>query len=211
MIRADKRKYHYIYKITRFDGKYYIGMHSTDKIEDGYFGSGKLITRSIKKHGIDKHTKEILELLSSRTELKIKERQIVNEEIVDDPKCMNLRLGGDGWESTEASKAAISGNRSSNRDHKTSNAKAVLTKKARGSGNFFGGGCNWTGRTHSEEAKKKIGLANSIAQAGEKNPNFGTCWVVKENIKPIKIKKEQLDEYIQNGYSRGRKNIGLLI
>lgn len=34
--RADERKFHYIYKITRFDGKYYIGMHSTDDLDDGY-------------------------------------------------------------------------------------------------------------------------------------------------------------------------------
>jgi hypothetical protein len=27
MIRADQRKFHYIYKITREDGKFYVGMH----------------------------------------------------------------------------------------------------------------------------------------------------------------------------------------
>ena len=54
---------------------------------------------------------------------------------------------------------------------------------------------------HSPETKHKMSLSGS----GEKNSNFGTCWGVKENVKPFKIKKEQLDEYILNGYSRGRK------
>lgn len=100
MIRADKRKYHYIYKITRtFDGKFYIGMHSTEDVNNGYFGSGKLITRSIKKHGIDKHTKEILEYLPSREELKLREKEIISKDLLENKNCMNLKLGGEGgWD-----------------------------------------------------------------------------------------------------------------
>lgn len=96
MQRADKRRYHYIYKITRDDGRYYIGMHSTDNLDDGYFGSGKLITRSIKKHGREKHTKEILELLESRALLVKREKELVSPELVRDVQCMNLGLGGHG-------------------------------------------------------------------------------------------------------------------
>ncbi len=97
--RADQRKFHYIYKITRDDGPYYIGMHSTDDLDDGYFGSGKKITRSIKKHGLEKHKKEILEFLPSREALRDREKQLVTEETVSDPLCMNIALsGGHGWQ-----------------------------------------------------------------------------------------------------------------
>lgn len=94
--RAANRKYHYIYKITRDDGKYYIGLHSTDDLDDGYFGSGKRVTRSIKMHGKDRHVKEILEFLPCRETLKAREQEIVCAELLKDEQCMNLTLGGGG-------------------------------------------------------------------------------------------------------------------
>lgn len=99
MQRADQRKFHYIYKITRTDGKYYIGLHSTDCLDDGYFGSGQLLWKSIKKHGKEKHTKAIIEFLPSRTEVKLKEAALVNDALLKDPLCMNLCMGGGGRDS----------------------------------------------------------------------------------------------------------------
>lgn len=92
--RADKRAYHYIYKITRADGKYYIGMHSTDDLEDGYFGSGQRLWKSINKHGKEKHIKEIVEFLPTRKALAERERELVNPATLKDSKCLNLALGG---------------------------------------------------------------------------------------------------------------------
>lgn len=63
---------------------------------------------------------------------------------------------------------------------------------------------DWTGRRHREETKLKIAKSMVGVQVGEKNSQFGTCWVT-DGVKPIKIKKEQLDEYLADGYSRGRK------
>ena len=52
MERASRRKYHYIYKTTCIiNDKFYIGMHSTDNMEDGYIGSGKRLWHSINYHG----------------------------------------------------------------------------------------------------------------------------------------------------------------
>lgn len=97
--RADRREFHVIYKIMRFDGMYYIGKHSTDNLDDAYLGSGTRISRSIAKYGVLAHTKIILEMLPSRAELNIREREIVNDELLRDPLCMNLKVGGDGgWD-----------------------------------------------------------------------------------------------------------------
>lgn len=90
------KKYHYIYKITRFDGKYYIGRRSTDDLDDGYFGSGVYIRNSVKRYGKDAHKKEILEFCEDKQKLILREAEIVTEEIVNDPLCMNLTKGGGG-------------------------------------------------------------------------------------------------------------------
>jgi hypothetical protein len=92
--RIKDRKYHYIYKITRDDGKYYIGLHSTDNLDDGYFGSGQVLWHSIRAHGKEKHSMEILEFFDSRDAINEREKQLVSLEEVKSRECLNLRCGG---------------------------------------------------------------------------------------------------------------------
>jgi hypothetical protein len=97
MKRAQRRKYHYIYKTTcKITKRYYYGMHSTDNLDDNYFGSGSELSKSIKKYGLSNHDKEIIEFYENREELKERESYIVNENIFKDPLCMNLAKGGGG-------------------------------------------------------------------------------------------------------------------
>ena len=197
-MRADQRKFHYIYKITRTDGsgKYYIGMHSTDDLEDGYFGSGILLWKSIKKHGKEKHVKEIIEYLSSRAELRAREREIVNEELLSDKKCMNLKPGGAGgthgkerWQlGSEAEKRRRQG------------LSVALSRRLHGKSREWPSP-GFSGKHHSEETKQKMCKPKN---QGAANSQFGTCWVTKETSS-IKIKKHLLEEYLALGYTPGRK------
>jgi len=67
-----------IYKITNtVNGKFYIGKHQTENLDDGYMGSGKLVKRAIKKYGKDKFKKEILFLCESEQEMDQKEKELV--------------------------------------------------------------------------------------------------------------------------------------
>lgn len=65
---------------------------------------------------------------------------------------------------------------------------------------------NWVGRKHTEETKNKIKKCHAETgyQKGEKNSQFGTCWVYNDE-ESIRIKKEELSEYISNGWKKGRK------
>ena len=92
-----EKKYHIIYKTTcLINKKYYIGMHSTDDLEDGYMGSGKALKFSIKRYGKENHKVEILEMVESRELLGEREKAIVTLNKVRDSNCMNLKVGGIG-------------------------------------------------------------------------------------------------------------------
>ena len=91
-----QKQYHFIYKTINVNGKYYIGMHSTDNLDDGYLGSGQRLWHAIKKYGKENFKRETLEFLPDRSSLKTREKQIVNEELINDPLCMNISLGGTG-------------------------------------------------------------------------------------------------------------------
>ena len=96
MARKEK-KYHFIYKTTNLlSGKYYIGMHSTDDLNDGYMGSGCRLKFSINKYGKDNHKVEILEQYDCRKDLKNREKELVCDELLADEMCMNLVRGGEG-------------------------------------------------------------------------------------------------------------------
>jgi len=91
------RKYNYVYKIANtVNGMEYIGVHRTDNIDDGYMGSGKLVKRSIAKHGKENFTKEILEYFPTYREALIKEKEIVTLEYANRDDTYNLREGGYG-------------------------------------------------------------------------------------------------------------------
>lgn len=89
--------YFYLYKITHIPtSKIYIGVHQTSNLNDGYFGSGKLLKLAIKKHGIDQFKKEILEIFPSSVEMFDREKQIVNSDFIESASTYNLTVGGKG-------------------------------------------------------------------------------------------------------------------
>lgn len=64
--------------------------------------------------------------------------------------------------------------------------------------------CTFTGKKHTDEAKKKIGEKSSIRQKGDKNSQFGTCWIYNLDLKTNKkIKKEETENYINDGWILG--------
>ncbi len=212
-----ERKYHYIYKITCLkNNRYYIGMHSTDNLEDGYLGGGKRIKNSVKKHGKDAHEKEILMFFENREDLKNEEIQLVNKVLINDPMCMNINLGGDGgWLPEWSSKGAVSSNRKNWKDPnyiaKMKLVSSEVMKKLWSDPEISKrllevAKKSFEGKKHTEETKRKIGERNSRTQKAELNSQFGTCWIhnIEDRINK-KIKKEEIEKYIREGWKSGIK------
>lgn len=89
--------YYYIYEIiNKVNGKIYIGVHKTNNLDDGYMGSGKLITSAISKHGIENFHKTILEFFETYEDALAKEKEIVDDEFLMREDTYNIRRGGSG-------------------------------------------------------------------------------------------------------------------
>jgi len=209
---------HYLYKTTcKVTGRYYIGMHSTNNLEDGYLGSGKRLRYSIRKHGEDNHEKEILEFFDTRELLVEAEKAAITQDVLDDDMCMNLKGGGDGGFISEEhyKKLSLIGSSSfksklltdTNFRNSFSLKCKENTEKAISEGkiNFWKIGLrfDWVNKNHSDDTKLKISESNKIGQLGKKNSQFGTIWVTKNSLNK-KIKFSQLTDYESEGWVRGK-------
>lgn len=207
--------YYTIYKITnKLDGKFYIGKHKTKNLDDDYMGSGTLIRRAIKKHGIENFLKEILLVFDNEEEMNEAEKQMVV--LCED--SYNLCPGGKGgWgylnDGSEKQIARCrNGRKASNEvifrkygvDNPTKiiSVRKVLSEKAKK--RWESGDLNpppsWKGKKHKTESKRLIGEKNSISQTGSNNSQYGTRWITDGHINK-KLKKE---EPIPIGWVAGR-------
>ena len=95
-----------IYKTTNVvNGKFYIGKHIQYKESfDGYYGSGSLLTKAIKKYGKDNFVRETLFEFDNEEAAYQQEIKVISENL-SNPLCYNLRPGGTGrsYNSTEQS------------------------------------------------------------------------------------------------------------
>jgi hypothetical protein len=207
-----QKKHHFIYKTTNVvNGKYYVGMHSTDDLEDGYLGSGKYLWRSINKYGPDKFVIERLEFFDKREDMAEREKTLVNDNLLKDPLCMNLKLGGvGGW--TVEQQIKNGKNSAVKRQELLKNPEwfAKFSKNmSAGLVEAYKNGTkvavlpDWNGRKHSKETIDKLSK-RAQQRTGNKNSQFGTCWVYKNKVNK-KIKKTELNKYLKRKWIKGRK------
>lgn len=210
---------HYIYKTTNIiTGKFYIGMHSAFNLDDVYLGSGKRLRYSLKKHGIENHKKEILEFCKDRNELKKREEEIVNIDMIHDKMCMNLMEGGTGGYNENA----FGG--SEGRKKGRINANKTLLFKLQTDAEYYERFCkatkdgykkwlseegrhnNFYGKHHTIETIKKMKLNMKGKQLGNLNSQYNKIWIHNKELNVSKIiKKDELQKYIELNWLRGRK------
>lgn len=93
----------FIYLTTNLiNGKKYIGQHTTDKEEDGYLGSGILLTKAVNCYGKENFKRDILCYCETQEELDVMEKYYIEKyQAVENDDYYNLKEGGqegDGWQ-----------------------------------------------------------------------------------------------------------------
>ena len=91
----------YVYFIyvteNKVNGKLYIGQHHcrySEQFTDGYFGSGTILLKAIKKYGAENFERIILEYADSPEELNVLEAKYVDEEVIKSDRFYNVKTGG---------------------------------------------------------------------------------------------------------------------
>lgn len=168
------KKHNLVYKTTNLvNGKIYIGVHSTNKIEDGYLGSGRIFKRALKKYGEDNFQREILFNFDSSKEAFDKERELVTKEFIERKDNYNFITGGfGGTEASEETRKRLSEN----------NPRIWLGKK--------GSEIPWFGKPISEERKQHL----SKLRMGENNPMWGKKGELNHIYGTRISKEERLDK-----------------
>ena len=225
MVKSSK--YHYFYKITNLlNEHFYYGIHSTDNLDDGYMGSGKRLHYAYKKYGMQNFKKEILKFFDTCSDAYEYEAEMVTEELVKNPDCYNVQLGGKGW-NTKGLVSVKDKNGNCFLVFKDDprylsgelvpNCKGLLVVKDK-NGNYFSVSVDdprylsgelkhiWVDRKHSKETIQKVKntFKKICHQQGSKNSQYGTCWI-HDSEKSFRINKEDLESYLQRGYIKGRK------
>jgi len=211
---------HYlIYKITnKLNNKFYVGAHKTHDKNDEYFGSGKILSRSVEKHGKEKFHKEILHECQTEDDMWVMEANIVDDEFIARPDTYNIKCGGCG---------GFDFINNNNMNNVTGRAKGIIDKQelarmrdifskqlqdseykaefARKISNslkiyYSVNPPTFTNRTHSPETKEKMRKAKLGKFIGKNNPSYGTMWITDGTVNK-KIKKT---ESIPDGWRNGR-------
>jgi hypothetical protein len=224
---SEIQLYHYVYKITnKVNNKFYVGVHKTVDLNDGYFGSGKLIKRAIAKYGIDNFEKTIIYYATTEEEAYELEALIVDEDFISRKDTYNLNVGGQGgwyaanqttslemrkaWGKKSGKLAVL--NKTGIHDPAFNDIKdewrklAIKAQKEKGVG-IYDKKVQAKGvlGALSEESKikRKNSLKNIKHQQGSRNSQYGKMWIYNiETHENTRINKE--DE-IPEGWAKGRK------
>lgn len=211
-----QKKYHFIYKTTFLpNGKYYVGMHSTNNLNDGYLGSGTRLLRMVRKYGKDKFKCEVLEYYNTRDELATRERDLITEDLINNPMCLNLQPGGGGGVSREVGLALAKAGAEAQRRLRESGDEEYLKKCKRNAENkkllnkvlwekgafdMHYGHTRWVGKKHKPESIVKMQNAAKGRGIGDTNTQFGTFWITNG----IENKKLKVGTPIPKDYIKGR-------
>ena len=213
---AENKKYHFTYKtINLINGRYYLGMHSTNTLNDRYLGSGKRLYYEIKKYGKSNFKLEIIKQYDSREALIKGEIDLITKEDLSNPNCLNLMFGGKGGIVDEAHHhkmrlgASIKNSKqmkdfwSNEENSKTRSiniSEAIKNASRDKLDSMLNGSKWWKGKKHKIETIDKIKESKRGRGFGSQNSQYDTCWITNER----QNKKLKRNTPIPKGWRLGR-------
>jgi hypothetical protein len=194
-------------------------MHKTNNLEDGYMGSGKLIKQAIRKYGAENFIKEILHIFDNEIDMKNKEKELVVINEISYNLC-DGGYGGFGYINRTRNHHEHNLKVAKKRSYKepklvewyNSDKNKQIIKQSHLDGkyvnSYFHNRKDYKEiqeKSRSEKAisKRKETFAKINHSQGDKNSQYGTCWLTngQENKK---VKKEDVDLWLEKGYYKGR-------
>lgn len=122
------KHYNFIYKTSFNDGRYYIGQHKTDKLDDHYFGSSEIVKDLVKNHPELEPKREILRYCDTQDDLNYWEKYFIGDNWKDDPLCLNANNTCTVVEMTEEKRKKHSiSNKGKQRDRITSKTLKLIS------------------------------------------------------------------------------------
>lgn len=183
------KKFHLIYKTTNIvTGKIYVGKHSTNKLEDGYIGCGImsdkdatenfLFHNSVRKHGYNNFSREIIEFCDSQY---LNEREIFwIKELKSNDLAMGYNIGtggvgGDNFTNNPRKEEIRENMRNSCNNKGLSGDKNPMWGKPSPMRGVFSKDHPLHGRKRPEQAIKRGKDSHFFGsnKTGELNPHFG--------------------------------------
>jgi len=204
----------YVYKLQNLvNGKVYVGqtMNPANR-KAGHFydarrGDKRPLYASIRKHGVENFLFEVIEECADELINEREQHWVAYFDSFNREKGYNLTSGGEegkifSQESKEKIRQKAIG-RVLPIDVRQRIGRA--SKQAWKDGRMHAPP-NTTGYIHTDEAKRKIGAANSIRQLGVKNSQFGKIWMSNENLRcSRRVHYDELDTFLKQGWVKGRK------
>lgn len=192
--------YGYIYKTTNLiNNRKYIGLHKSEKFDNSYKGSGKILLQAIKKYGINNFETVIIDTAQSLEELYRKEIFWIDFFKANEVhEYYNIKQGGKGaWKINGVSikkgrKISEQARRNTSEAHKgikpTKETRQKMSISHKGERNGF------YGKTFSDETLKRFSKLRK-----------GRIWVKNlETNTETTTYPEELQNYLDKGFIKGR-------
>ena len=195
----ESKKYHFLYRTTNLiNSRYYIGMHSTNRLNDNYIGSGRRLWYELRKYGRQNFKFEILEFFNSKEELALREKEVVSLQEIAKEKCMNLKVGGLGGfppNAKDAFREKLKDPEYRKEFLRKTNSSETLKKLHREGKVKYD---TFTGKKHKPESIQKMKDTKKGQGKGETNSQFGTFWITDGKT------NKKTNSEIPEGWYKGR-------